>query len=143
MFSYPHQIPWGVFLLSMVMWMQLAVLSGYPLHAVRTSMQAAVHCLLAKTPYDVARTLVWILFIMRRLLQSLANTVQDLTGWLQWSVNWHRGWYASWHLSVPSGVLFDFWATGHLTYLLYCLSLVFSPSSCGWTGVSMGGGGFT
>ena len=45
----PFLKSWGAFLLSTVMWMQLAVLSGYPLHAVRASMQAAVHRLLAKT----------------------------------------------------------------------------------------------
>ena len=45
------------------MWMQLVVLSEYPQHAVRTSMQAAVHRLLAKNPWDITRTLVPILLL--------------------------------------------------------------------------------
>ena len=78
------------------MWMQLAVLSSYRLLAVRTSMRAAVHRLLAKTPWDVERTLAWVIFIARRLPQSVANTVQDLVVWR--SANWHNSWYASWHI---------------------------------------------
>ena len=57
----PFLKSWGAFLLSTVMWMQLAVLSGYPLRAVRASMKAVGHRLLAKTAWDMPSTLRWVL----------------------------------------------------------------------------------
>ena len=89
---------WGAFLLLCVLWMQLAVLSGYPTHAVRTSMQSAVHRLLAKTPWDAAATVRWVLFIVRRLPQSLSDSVLDLAQWLQREATCRGTFYASWHL---------------------------------------------
>ena len=41
---------WGSFLLSCAAWMQLSILSGYPVSAVRTSTVAAMQSVLAKTP---------------------------------------------------------------------------------------------
>ena len=94
----PFLQSWGAFLLSCVLWMQLAVLSGYPTHAVRTSMQSAVHRLLAKTPWDVTATVQWILFIVRRLPQSLSDSLLDLVQWLQREATCRGAFYASWHL---------------------------------------------
>ena len=97
--------------------MQLAVLSSYPLGAVRTSMRAAVHCLLAKTPWDVERTLDWVIPIARRLPQSVADTVQDLVVWLQRSANWHNSWCASWQISAIQDRAVNFVPIGHMTCL--------------------------
>ena len=100
---------WGAFLFSAVTWMQLAVLSGYPLRAVRASMQAVVHRLLAKTAktaWDVPCTLQRVLFILPWLPQSVADTAQDLIMWL-WRSAWHGTWYASWHLH-HTGACSDF-----------------------------------
>ena len=102
MLSCPHcQMPpflhsWGAFLLSTVMWMQPVVLSWYPLHAVRTSMHAAVHRLLAKTPRDVPHTLVWVSFLRGAYcgpLQTRRRTSQDGSGG-----RLIGGWYTPWHL---------------------------------------------
>ena len=94
----PFLQSWGAFLLSCVTWMQLAVLSRYPTHAVRTSMQSAVHRLLAQTPWDVKATVRWILFIVRRLPQSLGDSLLDLVHWLRREATCQGVFYASWHL---------------------------------------------
>ena len=91
----PFLRSWGAFLLSCVLWMQLAIFSGYPAHAVRTSMQSAVHRLLAKTPWDVTATVWWILFIVRRLPQLLSDSVLDLVQWLQREATCQGVFYAS------------------------------------------------
>ena len=90
----PFLKSWGAFLLSTVMWMQLAVLSGYPRRAVRASMQAAVHRLPAKTAWDVPSTLRWVLFVAPRLPESLGDSAQDLTAWLRRSAHWRGTCYA-------------------------------------------------
>ena len=94
----PFMRSWGAFLLSCAAWMQLAVLSGYPPVAVRASMSAAIHRILAKTEWDVARSLRWVVFLSPRLPQSFSDTVGDLLSWLSRSAFWSRSSYASWHL---------------------------------------------
>ena len=136
----PFLRSWGAFLFSTVMWMQLAVLSGYLLHAVCTSMQTAVHCLLAKTAWDVPRTLQWILFIAPRLPQpwpTLLRTSWRGSGGLH--IGTTRGTLRGTCTTVglvPNSVLI-----GHLTCLLYYPCLASFPSSLRWTGASTGGGG--
>ena len=43
-------------------------------------------------------TLQWVLFIGRRLPQSLPDTVEAFVQWLQHKAEWHGGRYTSWHL---------------------------------------------
>ena len=66
--------------------------SGYPPNTVCASMQAAVHRLLANTPWGVARTAQPVLFIAQCLPQSLRDSVQDIMQWLQRETNRHGSW---------------------------------------------------
>ena len=48
--------------------------------------------------WDVTATIQWILFIVRRLPQSLSDSVLDLVQWLQREATCQGAFYASWHL---------------------------------------------
>ena len=89
---------WGSFIISCAAWMQLAILSRYPVSAVRASAAAAVHRVLAKTPSDVPLTLRWVAFFSPRLPQSVGDTVGDLLSWLSQTAACNRPLYASWHI---------------------------------------------
>ena len=73
----PFLASWGSFLLSVTAWMQLAILSEYPLLAVRASATTAVHRILAKTQWSVPLSTRWVAFIASRLPLSLPDTVSD------------------------------------------------------------------
>ena len=95
----PFLASWGSFLLSVMAWMQLAILSRYPLLAVRASATTAVHRVLAKTQWDVPLSTRWVAFIASHLPQSLPDTVSDLLSWLRRCAVWRGSCYASWHLT--------------------------------------------
>ena len=100
----------------MTAWMQLAGLSVYPPLAVRASATAAVHCMLAKTPWDLPLSAKWLAFISSRLPQSLPDTISDLLTWLWRCAVWWGSCHASWHI-LHRGPCTDFcadWSTGHL-----------------------------
>ena len=78
--------------------MQLAVLSGYSATVVRASAVAAVHRVLATTPWDVPLSLCWIVFLSPRLPQSVSETAGDLLNWLSRSATWCGTLYASGHI---------------------------------------------
>ena len=94
----PSVATWGGFLLSLVAWMQLAVLSQYPVSVVRSAMICAAVRVLACTPWDTAKTVRWISFITGRLPQDMSFSVADLWGWLRRTAEWSLGFYASWHV---------------------------------------------
>ena len=95
----PFVHSWGSFLLSVTAWMQLAFLSGYPPLAVRASAVAAVHWVLAKTPWDVPLSVRWVAYISSRLPQSIHDTISDFMIWLNRYAAWRGPLYASWHIS--------------------------------------------
>ena len=63
----PFVATWGGFLLSLVAWMRLAILSQYPLSVVRSATICAAVQVLARTPWDIAKTVEWICFVSVRL----------------------------------------------------------------------------
>ena len=82
-------------------------------------------------------TIQWILFIVRRLPQSLSDSVLDLVQWLQREATCQGAFYACGTMGhVPI-----FAVTGLLTCRLYCLCLACFLPAHGWTGESTGGGG--
>ena len=138
----PFVHSWGSFLLSCAAWMQVAALSGYRASSVRAFITAAVHCILAKTQWDVPLTVHWVSFLSPRLPQSPSDTVNDLLVWLSRSATWHRSSYASWHIphegpctaSAVTGPQISWHSRG---YRVPCLV------NRGWIGASTGGGGTT
>ena len=94
----PSVATWGGFLLSLFAWMQLAILSQYPLSVVRSAMICAAVRVIARTPWDTAKTVQWISFISMRLQQDMSFSVADLWGWLCKSAEGRMGCYASWHV---------------------------------------------
>ena len=63
----PSLATWGGFLLSLVAWIQLAILSRYPLSVVRSAMICVAVRVLARTPWDTAKTVEWICFVYVRM----------------------------------------------------------------------------
>ena len=58
---------WASLLMSMVAWMQVAVLSFYPPQIVKSAMICAIHQVLCKTAWDPPLTVRWLSFIAHRL----------------------------------------------------------------------------
>ena len=73
---------WSGLLVSATAWMQVALLSAYPAHVVRSSMICAMVRVLARTVWDVDMSISWINHIIRRLPQELRFTLSDLMVWL-------------------------------------------------------------
>ena len=70
----------GGFLLSLVVWMQLAILSQYPLSVVCSAMICAAVRVIDHTPWDTAKTVQWDSFIIICLPQDMLFSVADLWG---------------------------------------------------------------
>ena len=84
--------------MSTVALMQVAVLSQYPLHVMRSRMVCAVTGMLSRTPWDTPLYVQWVTFIVRRLPQDIVFSAAELSPWLQRHAVWCGGAYASWHL---------------------------------------------
>ena len=110
-----------------------AALSGYPAFAMCASITAAVHCVLAKTQWDVSLTMRWVTFLSARLLQSLSDTVGDLLTWLSRSATW-----SSYLMRVLAQ---GFVLTGPWIFWRFRACPVDFLQTHGWTGESTGGGG--
>ena len=76
----PSVATWEGFLLSLVAWMQFAILSRYPLSVVRSAMICATVRVLARMPWGTAKTMEWICFVSMGLPRDMLFSVSDLWG---------------------------------------------------------------
>ena len=141
----PSIATWGGFLLALVAWMQLAILSQYPPSVVRTAMICAAVRVLACTPWDTTKTVEWICFVFVCLPQDMLFSVSNLWGWLHRTADWRAGlyvscMYVSWH--VPhAGPCIEWsgdWAADGDT-LCALVAFAKGPALVGW-GVPQGRG---
>ena len=116
------------------------VLSQYPLSVVRSAMICATVRVIARTPWDTAKTVQWISFIAMRLPQDMSFSVADLWGWLRRTAEWRLGLYASWHVphEGPCTEWCGDWAADGDTLCTLANSAE-GPASVGW-GVHRGRG---
>ena len=82
-------------LLSLVAWIQLSFLSGYPKSAIYRALQGAVPQVLSHTPWDTALSLSSGLSILPLLPCDKSHVTKHLTTWLRIHAVWRYDAYTS------------------------------------------------
>ena len=100
---------------------------------------AAVHRILAKTPWDVPLTLHRVTFLSPRVPQSVGDTVGDSAARRRRLCGTDP--YIPPGISLTQGARLPFVLTGHMTWRPCGACVVLYYYNHEWTGVSTGGGG--
>ena len=94
----PFLHTWASCLLSITSWAQIACLSGYARPTVLRTLHSAVPRIVARTPWDLEKTLAWCQHVAYILPSTRDTILFRLHRWLQTNAEWSSGAYASWHM---------------------------------------------